>query len=76
VEVVLPEEMDHNRFDYEVDLLYPVKDFLKRNTYFNGAELTDVKIPTYLYDPPKTCNIYFEGKESEVNIGCFGKSKD
>ena len=65
--------MDHNRFDYEVDLLFPIKDFLKKNTSFEFFQTSDIKVPDYLYDMPK--NMKFNNINiSEVNIGCFGKN--
>lgn len=50
VEVVLPEDMDHNRFDYEIDLLFPVKEFLSRNTDFDSNEYCQIEIPEYLFN--------------------------
>lgn len=51
--------MDHNRFDYELDLLYPIKEFLSRNTDFDSNEYCQIEIPDYLF----TCN----EKEKELS---------
>lgn len=65
--------MDHNKFDYESDLLFPLKDFFKRNTSFNSNDLSEIKIPIYLYDMPNMIKKeYFEIHDKEVNVGCFG----
>lgn len=65
--------MDHNRFDYEHDLLSPIKDFLKRNTNFIAGDVCDIKIPSYLFDTPKSIKKeFFEMHDKEVNVGCFG----
>jgi hypothetical protein len=68
--------MDHNKFDYENDLLFPLKDFLKRNTHFNPNDLTNIQIPGYLFDVPshlKQENSTMDSKEQ--TYGCFGAGK-
>ena len=51
-EVLLPEEMNHNQFDYEMDLIYPLKDFLRRHTGFKSGESSDILLPNSLFEIP------------------------
>ena len=65
--------MDHNKFDYECDLLFPLKDFLRRNTNFNIADFCNISIPSYLYDIPGTIKDDIINVESnQISYGCFG----
>jgi hypothetical protein len=48
----MPETMNHNEFDYENDLIFPLKEFLKRHTQFRKDELSDIFIPKSLFDFP------------------------
>lgn len=64
--------MDHNRFDYEIDLLFPIKEFLRRNTSFNPSDTYEFKFPNYLFNSPKINNSKFELQDTQVNVGCFG----
>ena len=76
IEVVLPEDMDHNRFDYEADLLSPLKEFLKRNTHFNTIETCMLHIPGYLYQIPEYLKNHITSSSSiETSYGCFGLNK-
>ena len=54
-EVILPEDMTHNSFNFKQELLYPLANFLKKNTNFSIPEDIDetIKIPISLYDIPK-----------------------
>ena len=51
-EVLLPEEMNHNQFDYEMDLIFPLKDFLRRHTGFKSSETCDIEVPSFYFDIP------------------------
>ena len=44
--------MNHNQFDYESDLIYPLKDFLRRHTGFRTGEFSDVEIPSIFIEIP------------------------
>ena len=73
LEVVLPDDMDHNRFDYELDLLFPLKEFLKRNTHFNQQDTCSITIPGFLYQIPGNLKDNNEfSSVSDVTYGCFG----
>ena len=52
-ELFFPENMDHNYFDYEFDLIYPLAEFLKRHTMFKIGETCEIEIPIELYEIPK-----------------------
>ena len=51
-EVILPEEMNHNQFDYDSDLIFPLKDFLKRHTGFKSGDTCDIDIPSFYFEIP------------------------
>lgn len=72
--------MDHNKFDYENDLLFPLKDFLKRNTNFSPNDLAYIEIPGYLKTTPEHLkNDLISMSMKDTNYGCFGvddKSKN
>jgi len=75
-EIFLPEEMNHNKFDYELDLVLPLKDFLKRNTQYRGIETSLITIPKFLYEIPSIIKeqLYKEKKEKNQSIiSCFGE---
>lgn len=64
--------MDHNRFDYDVDLLFNIKEFLQYTGVYN-TETCDLKLPGYLFDIPNNIKKeFFEIEDKQVNIGCFG----
>lgn len=65
--------MDHNKFDYECDLLFPLKDFLRRNTSFYINEYCDTILPSHLYDIPDNLKDGILNSEiNQVKYGCFG----
>lgn len=49
----LPEEMTHNEFDYEEDLLIPIKEFLESNTGIKLPTVGIQKFPNDLYTMPE-----------------------
>ncbi|MCQ2818551.1 MAG: alpha/beta hydrolase [archaeon] len=72
-EILLPEEMTHNEFDYDDDLINPVKNFLEKNTGIQN-EGKPIVLPKYIFDTPlvikqqlRNSNL-FEDKES--NSSC------
>jgi predicted RNA-binding protein len=46
--------MNHNQFDYENDLIYPLKDFLRRHTGFKTTDLSDIEIPSMFFEVPSS----------------------
>lgn len=73
IDVVLPEEMDHNKFDYELDLLQPMKEFLKRHTKYDCNDMYDYIIPGFLFQIPDYMKKnYVNYKQKESEYGCFG----
>lgn len=76
VEILLPEEMDHNTFDYDSDLLIPLKDFYRRYTDYNNIDRVKLTIPSFLYNIPKNLKDEIEkSNKKERIIGCFGDIK-
>jgi len=51
-ELLLPEEMDHNNFHYELDFIRPLREFLKRHSNFKAGETCDIEIPMYISEFP------------------------
>jgi len=51
-ELILPEDMDHNNFHYEIDFIRPLREFLKRHTSFKSGETCDIEIPLYISELP------------------------
>jgi len=51
-EVILPEEMNHNQFDYELDLIFPLKDFLRRHTCYKTGEASEIILPSDIFEIP------------------------
>jgi hypothetical protein len=70
-ELILPEDMNHNEFDYEYDLFNPVKEFLCRHTAYNKNEVSDVKIPLHLFDIPNYIQEEFNEKLKASREGMF-----
>jgi hypothetical protein len=74
-EVILPEYMNHNQFDYENDLIYPLRDFLRRHTGFRTSDYSDIQIPSMFFEVPlsvKEMINNFKHKESQKGISsCF-----
>lgn len=50
-EILLPEEMTHNEFDYDDDLINPVKNFLEKNTGILGGG-NSITLPKFIFDTP------------------------
>lgn len=44
--------MNHNQFDYECDLIFPFKDFLRRHTGFKSDEIINILLPYHIYEIP------------------------
>ena len=73
-EVIFPDEMNHNQFDYDNDLIIPLKDFLKRNTGFKSGECTKFSIPDSIFEIPpfireNILNVKYKNKST---FSCFG----
>jgi hypothetical protein len=76
-EVLFPEDMNHNQFDYENDLILPLKDFLRRHTGFKSGESANIQIPDSIYETPAYI------KESIISMrnnngggySCFGPTR-
>ncbi len=79
-EVVLPEEMDHNLIDYELDMIIPMKNFFLRHTAYKEADISDVEIYPEYFDTPKIVIEYIEslkGKnDCKKNTSCFCGNTD
>lgn len=58
-EILLPEEMTHNEFDYDEDLIIPVKNFLDKNTGIL-AEGSPIVLPKHIFDIPLVVKKEFE----------------
>lgn len=52
-ELILPEDMDHNEFDFYQDFSIPLKDFIKRNEIFLNTDTTFIDIPSKNFEIPK-----------------------
>lgn len=67
-EIHLPEEMTHNEFDYEEDLLQPIKEFLSKNTGIKQGLSSNIKIPQGIFDMPIVIreNLKKVGKEQST----------
>jgi hypothetical protein len=74
-ELILPENMCHNQFDYENDLIFPLKEFLKRHTHFKKDELSDIVIPKALFEFPDYVMESIKGqmlkKRGSAMFSCF-----
>jgi len=76
-ELILPEEMNHNNFHYEIDFVYPLLEFLKRHTNFRLGETSDISLPLSLYDIPSPIKEFLKkeyNKEMSSTQNCFGIS--
>ena len=51
-ELLLPENMDHNEFNINLDFLYPMIDFLKRHTMYRLGDTSYIDIPLEIYEIP------------------------
>ena len=75
-ELLFPEDMDHNNFHYEIDFIYPLRDFLKRHTYFITGETCDIEIPLYIYEIPSQLKEIINKENSKERStsfpNCFG----
>ncbi len=62
----MPEEMDHNQFDYENDFIQPLKDFLRRHTAFNSNESMKYVFPKSFYEVPTQMQMVIENHKKET----------
>jgi hypothetical protein len=73
-EVVLPEDMTHNEFDYELDLIFPLKDFLRRHTEFKIGEPSELILPLFLFEIPMSVRFNinrYKNAKNRTGISCF-----
>ena len=68
-EIHLPEEMTHNEFDYEEDLLQPVEEFLAKNTGIKQGLHSNIKIPQGIFDMPLVIRQSLKNEEAEKVSG-------
>ena len=52
-EVILPENMDHNEFDFFQEFSEPLLDFISRNGIFANTEPCSSKFPQNLFKVPE-----------------------
>ncbi len=73
--------MNHNQFDYEEDLIYPLKEFLRRHTGFKTNETFAINIPENMYETPPYIKEAIYNMRNKVKSGfscfepCFGENK-
>ncbi len=74
-EVILPEEMDHNLIDYEIEMIIPMKNFFLRHTAYKEADFGDVEIIPEYFETPRIVIDYIESLkgrlDSKKNSSCF-----
>lgn len=70
-DLIMPEEMDHNQFDYENDFIIPLKDFLRRHTTFNSNESMKNVFPNFLYEVPIKMKKMIDSHKKVA--GCWNK---
>lgn len=77
-EVIFPEEMNHNQFDYDLDLILPLKEFLRRHTSFKSSDTSNIIIPSSIYEmPPNIKEMISDLKMKNKRISsCFGPCND
>ncbi len=73
--------MDHNSFDYELDMILPIKDFFRRHTGYKEAETSEVEIPMAYFDAPKCILEYVDSlrgtQDAKKSSSCFcGERED
>ena len=75
-ELIMPEDMDHNHFHYEIDFIFPLRDFLKRHTMFKLGETLEIDIPNYIFEIPSYIKEILHRESKRVKSGsfhnCFG----
>lgn len=59
-EVLLPEDMDHNIFDFELDFIIPIKDFFRRHTGLKDVETSETNLPQFFFRTPSIVSEYIE----------------
>jgi pimeloyl-ACP methyl ester carboxylesterase len=64
-ELILPENMDHNEFDFFHEFSEPLLDFISRNAIFAYTETCQPKIPQSIFEVPE------EFKEPPKNWNCL-----
>ena len=78
-EILLPEEMTHNKFDYFNDLIIPIKAFLDKHTGFNKNLRSHVIIPNGLFNMPlfiKENIKEFKEKNKKKGVSCLFINSD
>lgn len=77
-ELLLPEDMDHNNFHYEIDFIRPLRDFLRRHTNFRTGETCSIEIPFYVSEFPNHLRDYVKNEHTKEKNNsfknCFGIS--
>ncbi len=74
-DVILPENMNHNQLDFEVDFLNNLRDFLRRHTGFKSDDYYEFKF-FYLFDVPKKIKELIRELRSAPQVytlNCFNK---
>jgi predicted peptidase len=78
-EIFLPENMTHNEFNYEKDLLEPINDFLSKHTGIKTDLDSHINIPNGLFEMPiiiknnikKNCE-----QSGNAFVACFGNNNN
>jgi fermentation-respiration switch protein FrsA (DUF1100 family) len=53
-ELVLPEQMDHNEFDFYQEFSEPLLDFISRNAIFAYTQAFDINLPNEIFKTPES----------------------
>ena len=67
----MPEQMDHNQFDYDNDFIQPFKDFLRRHTSFNSSDTMKYVFPTSFYEIPPQIQLMIENQKKNAKYKKF-----
>jgi hypothetical protein len=70
-ELILPEDMDHNNFHYEIDFIYPLREFLKRHTLFKIGETSQLSLPEELHEMPSEIKEIIIKENNKAKSGAF-----
>lgn len=57
-EAIFPEDMDHNYFNYDIDLIMPLKDFLYRHTDYDEEQINEEMFDDSIF--------YLPNQESDI----------
>jgi hypothetical protein len=72
--------MNHNQFDYEQDLIFPLKEFLNRHTGYKIGVGGEINLPKDLFEIPisiKEKILSMKTKNNKSNFSnCFGGGED